>query len=112
LIELGYRFGRTPTELLGVLTVEEFDLLLAEERLNPRSPWRQDLAAGIVASTVANAMGGRKGGGAFAPKDFMPLLAERKPDKANGKSLREKLFAWVGAFDLLRKDAVNKPAES
>ena len=47
---------------------------LARQRM--AQEWRADYRAGQVASAVANAFGGKKGGGQFGPEDFFPSLAE------------------------------------
>lgn len=51
---------------------------LAFDRISPIGDDRDDLRAGIIASTVANAH--RSRGKAFRPQDFMPFLHHEETD--------------------------------
>lgn len=70
--------GRTLQELGDTMSAEEFAMHLADDRLNPSGPERLDLAAGIVAATMANCHRGKEAP-AYTPSDFMPYA---KPDEA------------------------------
>lgn len=48
--------------------------------VEPFDEERADLRAGIIASTIANAFGGRKSGKPFSPSDFMPF-SEKPPSR-------------------------------
>jgi hypothetical protein len=48
--------------------------------VEPFDEQRADLRAGIVASVIANAFGGKKGGRLFTPSDFMPF-SEKPPSR-------------------------------
>jgi hypothetical protein len=52
------------------------------ERVEPISAERR---AGVIAATIANANGGKRGGGLFTPDDFFPRLrppaARQTPDQ-------------------------------
>jgi hypothetical protein len=65
----------TVAELEDRMGVGELERWKAFERVEPFLPFRTDLAAGIVASTVANVNRGRNSA-AFEPLDFMPLQRE------------------------------------
>lgn len=74
--------GRTLQELGETMSAEEFAMHLADDRLNPSGPERLDLAAGIVAATMANCHRG-KDAEAFKPADFMPYAQpEQAPQEA------------------------------
>lgn len=74
---------------------------LAYFRLDPWGESRADLRAAIVASTVANAMARKKGGGHFKPEDFMPYL-ER--DRQQGDAdLSRRLRAALSPYSKKRK---------
>lgn len=63
--------GRTLQELGETMSAEEFAMHQADERINPSGPERLDLAAGIVAATMANCNRARDAE-PFKPSDFMP----------------------------------------
>lgn len=65
---LGYK---TIQEVLDTMTAAEFALWQAEYSAWPWDEFRIDLAAGVIAATVANANMGK--GKAQAPIDYMPL---------------------------------------
>lgn len=57
--------------------------------IEPFGEERADLRAGIIASTIANCQGRKKGKPAFKPVDFMPYAKQATPEsKALSKSLR------------------------
>lgn len=64
----------TVRQLLQNLDSHELTEWAAYDLIEPFGPWRADLRAGIVASTVANALRG-KGGKSFKPEDFVPDFA-------------------------------------
>jgi hypothetical protein len=66
----------TVAELLSRLSAREFAEWRAYYALELLGDERSDLQAGIIASTVANARGGRRR--PLVPRDFMPY-AKRQP---------------------------------
>ena len=61
-------------------------------------PWgeeRADLRSGIVASTVANAMAKKRGGGAFKPVDFMPYY---EPPARDPEAMFRQMRAMLGGL--------------
>jgi hypothetical protein len=50
----------------------EYSEWLAFDRIDPIGMDRGDLMAATIAATVANAGGGKKGGGTFTASDFIP----------------------------------------
>ena len=73
----------------------EFAEWQAYDRLEPFGPWRADLNAGIVASTIANVNRG-KNRKAYAPKDFMP---DWDPPDAPPKDLHGRLSTAIAAAE-------------
>lgn len=69
-------------ERMSALELTEW---IAYNRIEPIGPQRADLAAGIVASTVANAH--RSKGPSFKPQDFMAYV--EKPKKTPLDALNE-----------------------
>lgn len=62
----------TVREMMSRMSSRELTEWMAYERVcGPIGPSRSDVHAGIVASTVANAMKGKRGK-RFEPKDFIP----------------------------------------
>lgn len=66
----------TVGRLVDELRPGEFQEMLAFDRLEPTPEAVH--AAGIRATTM-NSQGGKKGGGAFMPADFLPRSADAKP---------------------------------
>ena len=62
----------SPEELRARVRPSVLGTWAALYRMDPWGGERADLRAGIVASTVANGLMKRKGGGQFRPVDFMP----------------------------------------
>lgn len=83
-------------ELLSRVDSKELAEWIAYDMIEPIGSVRTDLAAGIVASTVANCHRG-KNQSAFSPMDFMPLQkpAEEQTPEEIGKKLR--------AFSIMNK---------
>jgi hypothetical protein len=70
---------------------------LAYYTIEPFGEERDDVRAGIVASTIANTQR-RKGKKAFKPSDFMPFSGNSS--KAETKTeIVDVLRAWVGAAE-------------
>lgn len=65
--------------MLRHMSAETFIGWMQYAALEPFDEQRADLRAGIIASTIANVMGGRKGGKLFTPTDFMPFSEEPPP---------------------------------
>ena len=80
----------TVAELLSRVSAAELTEWEAFDRLDPFTRERDDLRAGIVASTIANVNRG-KGKRAYTPKDFMP---DYRP---KGARLAEKARAAIAA---------------
>ena len=70
------------------LTSKQFGEWIAYQNIEPFGEWRDDLRAGIMASTVANSVRA-KGQQAAKPSDFMPEFkkGKKQPEK---KNLRQK----------------------
>lgn len=70
--------GRTVAEWKEVMSVNEFFEWQAYYEIQPFGPYRDDVDAAIVASTIANANTGKK----YSYKDFMPIFRTRySPEK-------------------------------
>lgn len=67
-----------PRELQERLTSREFVELVALESIDPWGPARGDVQAAIIAATVANVHGGKRGGRAFDVADFVPQWGRRR----------------------------------
>jgi hypothetical protein len=65
--------------MLAEISSHTFAEWLAFRRLEPWGEERADLRAGIIASTMANSMRGKKGK-PFKPQDFMPKFEQDDPD--------------------------------
>jgi hypothetical protein len=107
LLRLALSFGLPPRELAQRLTARELVEFEELYRLDPWGPERGDLAAGIVASTIANVNRGPKSE-PFRPADFMAYvdreaLAARDQERMNAKILE------TLAPDALRTGKRRKP---
>ena len=71
----------TVRELLARIDSRELSEWMAYYELNPFGSVRNDLQAGIVASTIANVNRG-KNDKSFTPSDFMPYMD--KPQQSEG----------------------------
>ena len=71
----------TVRELLARIDSRELSEWMAYYELNPFGSVRDDLQAGIIASTIANVNRG-KNDKSFAPSDFMPYM--EKPQQSEG----------------------------
>ena len=71
----------TVRELLARIDSRELSEWMAYYELNPFGSVRNDLQAGIVASTIANVNRG-KNDKSFTPSDFMPYM--EKPQQSEG----------------------------
>jgi len=71
----------TVRELLSRVSASEIAEWMAYDSLDPIGRERGDLQAGVIASTIANTMGGgRKDGQPHKPVDFMPYVDRPKPE--------------------------------
>lgn len=57
---------------------------------------REDWRAGMLAAATMNAAGGKKGGGAFGPRDFFPSLPRPKEDP---EQMWRRFEAWARAHN-------------
>jgi|TARA_R110002020_G_scaffold155495_3_gene336584 hypothetical protein len=71
----------TVRELLARIDSKELSEWMAYYELNPFGTVRDDLQAGIIASTIANVNRG-KSDKSFTPSDFMPYMD--KPEQSEG----------------------------
>lgn len=71
----------TVRELLARIDSRELSEWMAYYEVNPFGSVRDDLQAGIVASTIANVNRG-KNDKSFTPSDFMPYMD--KPEQSEG----------------------------
>ena len=71
----------TVRELLARIDSKELSEWMAYYELNPFGTVRDDLQAGIIASTIANVNRG-KNDKSFTPSDFMPYMD--KPEQSEG----------------------------
>ena len=71
----------TVRELLARIDSRELSEWMAYYEVNPFGSVRDDLQAGIVASTIANVNRG-KNDKSFTPSDFMPYM--EKPQQSEG----------------------------
>ena len=71
----------TVRELLARIDSKELSEWMAYYEVNPFGSVRDDLQAGIVASTIANVNRG-KNDKSFTPSDFMPYMD--KPQQSEG----------------------------
>lgn len=82
---LALALGKTKQELLEQLDNQELIEWQAFYRINPFGLERQDLHAGIVASTVANVNRGKRK--AFKVSEFMPRFLEKQTKRGAGDLL-------------------------
>lgn len=80
MFRLALALGRTVAELEATLSGQELTEWMAFDAVEPFGEQRDDLRAGIVASTMANCH--RSRGPAFKPQDFMPFAEKPKADPA------------------------------
>ncbi len=92
---LARTLGRTLGELESTCTAEEFGLWMALYESDPWGPVREDLAAGMICSTMAN-IKRREETPAFSPLDFAPFL---KPAEPAQEATIEEFFNLVGAIN-------------
>ena len=71
----------TVREMLARIDSKELSEWMAYYELNPFGAVRDDLQAGIIASTIANVNRG-KNDKSFTPSDFMPYMD--KPEQSEG----------------------------
>ena len=93
---LARSMGRTLDELGRTCSAEEFGLWAALYEVEPWGPLRDDLAAGVIASTIANVNRG-KDSPVFKPADFMPIMHPAEPvQEATGADFAQQFGALPG----------------
>ena len=80
--------------MLAEMTSAQFAEWMAYGQLEPWGEERADLRAGIIASTQANSMRGKKGK-PFKPQDFMPRY-EPEDEEATAAMMMAKMRAALG----------------
>lgn len=86
---LARTLGRTLGELERTCSAQEFGLWQAAWSLEPWGEFRTELAAGVVASTIANVHRSRDSE-PFRPEQFMPYAARQASgDSSSPSSSRE-----------------------
>lgn len=75
---LAAHLGMTVAEAQSRMGAREFRRWLAYYNRDPWDGERGDLRAAMICCVVANALGGKKGGGQFEPKDFMPEYGPKR----------------------------------
>lgn len=68
--------------------------------MHPAGEERADLRAGIIAATTANGLGGKKGGGSFVPRDFMPRFGAEKV-RAPARDWEDQKLSMLGRAAML-----------
>ncbi len=81
--------------MLAEMTSAQFAEWMAYAQLEPWGEERADLRAGIIASTQANVMRGKKGK-PFKPQDFMPTFEPENEDVAQARLLARARAALGG----------------
>lgn len=85
---LALRLGHPyPQQMLKRMSVKTYLGWVRYAAIEPFDEQRADLRAGIIASTFANVMGGKKGGKLFTPTDFMPWSEEPQPRRKNANDM-------------------------
>jgi hypothetical protein len=92
------QLGCTVRELLKRVDSKELSEWMAFDSIEPIGDIRTDLAAGIVASTVANCHRG-KSQQAFMPMDFMPLHQK----ETTAENAAEEVGSKLRAFSIMNK---------
>lgn len=96
--------GTTVGELLARISSRELAEWMAYYRIEPWGEERDDLRAGIVASTVANtARDPRKRPRPFRPRDFMPDFGRPEQTWQEQLQLVEMFNRAFGGRDLRKK---------
>ena len=95
----------TVRQLLENLDSRELTEWAAYDLIEPFGPWRADLRAGIVASTVANALRG-KGSRAYDPTDFLPDFSGKPSEEMTPD---QTIAAFATAFGANRQASPAKP---
>lgn len=84
-LKLGHPY---PKQMLKGMSVQTYLGWMRYATLEPFDEQRADLRAGIIASTIANVMGGKKKGGKlWTPTDFMPWSEEPQPRKKTANDM-------------------------
>lgn len=87
----------TVEKLLAEITSKELAEWMAFEKIEPWGETRADLRAGIIASTVANRLRGKREP-ARKVTEFMPEF-DRRPDPRIGQSVRAAFMNFDKAKD-------------
>ncbi len=102
MLRLALTFGLSPRELLRRLTARELAEFEELYRIDPWGPERGDLAAGIVASTIANVNRDPKRGEPFRPSDFMAFVDREEVARRDQERMNAKIVATL-APDALKR---------
>jgi hypothetical protein len=84
----------TVRQLLSNLDSRELTEWMAYDLIEPFGPWREDLRAGIISSTIANALRS-KGGRTYQPADFLPQFGEQQQERMTPE---QTIAAFAAAF--------------
>ena len=79
----------TVRELLERIDSRELAEWVAFYSIEPFGGYRDDLQAGIVASTIANCNRSSRSSRSFSPKDFMPIGDHTKPRQMDEEDMFE-----------------------
>jgi len=86
----------TVRELLSRVGSDEITEWAAYFRLDPFGEERADLRAGIVASAIANTMGGGKR--TYQPSEFMPKFGEPQSRQMSDDDIKQMVCCLRAAF--------------
>ncbi len=111
MLRLALTFGLPPRELLRRLTARELAEFEELYRLDPWGPERGDLAAGIVASTIANVNRDPKRGEPFRPSDFMAYVDREEIERRDRDRMNAKIVATLAPEALRNSKRKGKPKE-
>lgn len=82
---------------------------IAYDRVEPFGPWRDDIRAGVVASTIANVNRSKKTD-AYTPNDFIPEFKMREVDTDVTMSDKIQMIARaLGARKIRKKEKIDEP---
>jgi hypothetical protein len=93
--------GRTIAEWQEVMSANEFADWVAYYQLNPFGPFRSDVQAATIASTVANANAAK--GKKFRIQDFLPQFRTKATDPAPSTQSLVDFFRGIQAQQKKKK---------
>lgn len=91
--------------LLAEIDSRELTEWMAYEQVEPFGPWRDDIRAGVIASTVANVYRG-KTQKPLSPTDFVPEFGRRREEP-----LVEAMMAQMGMIAAVQNAAAGDADE-